>query len=127
MPLLNTTSHMVGSSGPSLLGEILQELTAQPVAKTASAPEGLPEAQVLKMGRDMGVDLQRVAGHVYESRVAGNAYALPAKRDFWGVKGGKLVRLTGADTEVADDEHLDPADIEDPERSQRSIFADLEF
>ena len=117
MPLLNMTSHMVRSRHQE--GSLLEDaLLAAPVGKTASAPEDRPEAEVLKMGSLLGMSLHRVAGNVYEN---------PAKRDFWGVKDGGLVRLTGATTEVEDDEHMDPASIDDPEMTLNNILAGLEY
>lgn len=117
MPLLNMTSHMVGSRHQE--GSLLEDaLLAVPTNKTASASQVLPEAEVLKMGSLLGMELHRVAGNVYEN---------PAKRDFWGVKDGGLVRLTGATTEVEDDEHMDPADADDPEMTMNNILAGLEY
>ena len=98
-----------------LFDEVLSNLG--PVAKVASIKTPDDEA-IQKMAFDMGLSLKRVAGNVYEH---------PATRDFWAVKGGKLVRLTGATTEVDDGESLDPADIDDPEGTLNSILADLEF
>lgn len=117
MPLRTTTSHMVGSltQEGSLLGEVLSVL---PTPKTASSPGDLPESDVLKLGSQLGMALHRVAGNVYEN---------PAKRDFWGVKDGALVRLTGSSTEVDDEEQMDPADTEDPEGTLTSILAELEY
>lgn len=117
MPLINVTPHTVGprARDGGLIGEALASL---PTSKTASSPQIVPEADVLKMAKDMGMDLRRVAGNVFEN---------PAKRDFWAVREGKLVRLTGSTTEVADDERMDPANIDDPESTLRSILADLEF
>ena len=76
------------------------------------------DTTVQKMAFDLGLTLKRVAGNVYEH---------PATRDFWAVKGGKLVRLTGKSTEVDDGESLDPADVDDPEGTLVSILADLSF
>lgn len=117
MPLRTTTSHMVGSltQEGSLLGELLSVL---PTPKVASTSTDLPEATVVKMGFQQGMSLHRVAGNVYEN---------PSKREFWGVKDGTLVRLTGSSTEVDDDERMDPADTEDPEGTLTSILADLEY
>lgn len=60
-------------------------------------------------------------------RVAGNVYEHPATRDFWAVKNGQLVRLTGKSSIVDDGERMDPADVNDPEATLYSILADLEF
>jgi hypothetical protein len=76
------------------------------------------EKIVAKLAKDQGLSLSRVAGNVYEA---------PATRDFWAVRNGKLVRLTGA-SEVDDNEQLKTAfDGHDPEGSLHRILADLEF
>ena len=91
-------------------GELLTEVAAKltPPAATPSLAN--------KQAKDNG--LVRVAGNVYEH---------PATRDFWAVKNGQLVRLTGKSSIVDDDEHMDPADANDPEATLDSILADLEF
>ena len=98
-----------------LLGEVLARVgpASPPQTKTASATD---DAAIQKQAFDLGL-----------TRVAGNVYEQPATRDFWAVKGGKLVRLTGAETEVDDGERLDPADVDDPENTLHRILADLEF
>lgn len=97
-----------------LIGEVLETLA--PTPKVAAAR--VDEAQVQKLALNMGMQLNRVAGNVYEN---------PAAKDFWSVKNGQLVRLTGSDTVVDLGEHLDPANIDDPEASLHTILADLEF
>ena len=89
-------------------GELLEEVASK---LTPAAP-----STTAKQAKDQG--LVRVAGNVYEH---------PATRDFWAVKNGQLVRLTGRSSIVDDDEHMDPADVNDPEATLYSILADLEF
>lgn len=118
MPLIHAQQHMLGTPRArdgGLLGEALGRLGLD---KTAAATEIVDETTVQKMAYDMGISITRVAGNVYEQ---------PATRDFWAVRNGKLVRLTGADSSVDDGEKLAAADIDDPERTLHSILADLEF
>jgi len=66
------------------------------------------------------------------ARVAGNVYldVTTDKKDngnFWAVRSGKLVRLTGDNTEVDEGESIQAADQSDPETSLHRIIADLEF
>lgn len=109
---VNVTPHKARDGG--LIAEVLETLA--PAPKVASAQ--IDDAQVQKLAYNMGLQLTRVAGNVYES---------PASKDFWAVKNGQLVRLTGAETEVDLGEHIDPASVDDPETSLRTILADLEF
>ena len=94
-----------------------EALATMPVARTASA-EIVEEVVVHRMARALGLELHRIAGNVYEA---------PASRDYWAIRAGKLVRLTGNATVLDDDEHLEPADVQDPESSLNRILADLEF
>lgn len=119
MSLIHVPSHAVGGRHRARDGGLLGEaLASLPQAKLASHTDIMDESAVLKMGRDMGLELRRVAGNVYEA---------PASRDYWAIRSGKLVRLTGDQTVVDDGEKLEPADIEDPEASLNRILADLEF
>lgn len=119
MSLIHVPSHALGGTNRARDGGLLREAVASlPVQKTASHVEIVEENVVRKLALDMGMDLRRVAGNVYEN---------PASRDYWAVREGKLVRLTGADTVVDDGEKLDPADVSDPEDSLNRILADLEF
>ena len=116
--LKHVSGHAVGVAHKARDGGIISDVmdTLAPKPKVASAK--VDEAQVSKLALNMGIQLNRVAGNVYEN---------PASKDFWAVKNGQLVRLTGSDTEVDLGEHLDPANIDDPETSLRTILADLEF
>lgn len=116
--LKHTPGYAFGFHRPresGLMGEVLATMT--PITKTASTPS-VDEPMVQKLAFDLGIQLTRVAGNIYEQ---------PATRDFWAVKGGKLVRLTGTSTSVDDGERLDPADVDDPENTLNTILADLEF
>lgn len=117
MPLIHAQQHHLGTPRArdgGLLGEALSRLGTEKTATVEIADEGA----VQKMAFDLGIQITRVAGNVYEQ---------PATRDFWAVRNGKLVRLTGKDSAVDDDEKLAAADIDDPERTLHSILADLEF
>ena len=119
MSLIHVPSHAVGGQHRARDGGLLGEaLASLPHTKQASHSDIVDEGSVLKMGRDMGMELRRVAGNVYEA---------PASRDYWAIRGGKLVRLTGDQTVVDDGDKLQPADIDDPEASLNRILADLEF
>ena len=116
--LKHVAGHAVGVAHKARDGGIFSEVleTLAPAPKIAAARAD--ESQVQKLALNMGIQLNRVAGNVYEN---------PASKDFWAVKNGQLVRLTGAETEVDLGEHIDPANIDDPETSLRTILADLEF
>lgn len=101
----------------SLLAEALAAIPPKTKIAAVTPPKVLDEATVHKLAYASGVTLNRVAGNVYENK---------ASRDYWTVRNGKLVRLTGS-TEVDDGEHLDPADLNDPEASLNRILADLDF
>jgi hypothetical protein len=58
-------------------------------------------------------------------RVAGNVFSCPSSQEFWKVKDGSLVRLTGG--EVDNKENVAPAPKDDAEDFLQSILADLEF
>lgn len=116
MTLIHVPSHALGATARARDGGLLTEVTAS-ISKQAHV-EVVDEGQVQKLALDMGLTLRRVAGNVYEA---------PASRDYWAVRNGKLVRLTGGETIVDDGEHLDPADVADPETSLNRILADLEF
>lgn len=103
-------------SQDSAVSDAIASLTPR-TNKTASVSVAPTEAQIIKMAKDAGFNLRRVAGNAYEN---------PATRDFWEVKNGKLVCLTGS-KEVDDGESLQPADTDDPESTVTSIMADLEF
>ena len=105
-------AHSARDSG--LIDEVLTSLAPKPKVAVAK----VDETQVQKLAFNLGMSLTRVAGNIYEN---------PASKDFWAVKNGQLVRLTGKETNVDLGEHLDPADIDDPEASLRTILADLEF
>lgn len=118
MTLVHIPSHALGGTNRARDGGLLGEaLASMPTAKLASA-DIVDEGSVQKLAKDMGLELRRVAGNVYEA---------PASRDYWAIREGKLVRLTGGTTVVDDGEKLDPADVQDPETSLNRILADLEF
>lgn len=58
-------------------------------------------------------------------RVAGNAYRCPSTRDFWAVKGGKVIRITV--DEVDNGESIQAAPADAPGNFLSSILADLVF
>jgi hypothetical protein len=58
-------------------------------------------------------------------RVAGNAYRCPSTRDFWAVKGGKVIRITV--DEVDNGESIQAAPADTPGNFLSSILADLTF
>lgn len=58
------------------------------------------------------------------TRVAGNAFILPADRSFWMVRGNRIMRLVS--NEVDNGEHL-PASPENPEEFLDDILGDLTF
>ncbi len=59
------------------------------------------------------------------SRVAGNAYICESTKDFWQVKGNKVIRLTI--DEVDNGEHLPAAPSNDPAQYLAAILNDLTF
>ena len=116
MPLICATSHGITPRARDG-GLIADALSVLGEGKQASV-EIVDEKTVMKMAKDSGLNLTRVAGNVYESK---------SKREFWAVRNGKLVRLTGSNSEVDDGESIQAADHSNPEHSLRAILADLEF
>jgi hypothetical protein len=58
-------------------------------------------------------------------RVAGNMFECPSSKDFWKVEGSKVIRVSSI--EVDANEHLKPADADDPSGYLQSILADLDL
>ena|ERR1035438_8206063 len=58
-------------------------------------------------------------------RVAGNAYRCPSSRDFWAVKGGKVIRITV--DEVDNGESIQAAPADAPGNFLSQILEDLVF
>jgi hypothetical protein len=118
MSLINAKGHTVGAHRAregGLITEVLAKLAPEP---HIASVEIVDEAVVMKMAFDMGISLTRVAGNVYVKK---------SDKDFWAVRDGKLVRLTGGISEVDNGESIQAADHSDPESSLYSIMADLEF
>lgn len=118
-------AHALGGSrskGDSLLDAIL------PAKRTASAASPArptdPHAVVAALTPAHAERLGIKGGRL--SLVAGNIYECPATRDFWAVRNGKLVRLTGKESMVDDGETLTAMDSLDPETHLNKILADLE-
>ena len=59
-------------------------------------------------------------------RVSGNIYEAPSTRDFWAVKGGKILKLTGDDV-VDNGESIQAAPKNDPMGFMGSLMDDIEF
>ena len=59
------------------------------------------------------------------TRVAGNAFICESSKDFWQVKGNKIIKLTG--DEVDNGERIAGAPEDKPERFLAGILDDLEF
>jgi len=59
-------------------------------------------------------------------RVAGNIYECPSTRDFWQVKGNKIIKLVGAD-EVDNGESIVAAPRRNPTGFMSSVMDDIEF
>ena len=117
MSLHHATSHALpGSPRARDAGLMAEALASIPIHRTASV-QIVDEAVVMRLAKDQGLDLRRVAGNIYES---------PASRDYWAVRDGKLCRLVG-NTVVDDNETLDPANVDDHEATLSRIMAELEF
>lgn len=59
------------------------------------------------------------------TRVAGNAYLCPSSKEFWAVKGGKIIRLVGE--EVNNGESIPGAPEDKPAAFLAEIMDDLTF
>ena len=72
--------------------------------------------------------LNKVAAQVKQRglrRVAGNVFVCPSSKDFWGVKGNKLVRLTSQ--EVDNGESIAIPSGRSPQDSITQIFDGITF
>jgi hypothetical protein len=58
-------------------------------------------------------------------RVAGNTFICESTKDFWGVKGDKLVRLTIQ--EVDNGERIDPGPVDRPQNFMNEVLGEIEF
>jgi len=70
-------------------------------------------------------DVLRKAASMGLTRVAGNTFICNSTKDFWKVKGNRLVRLVG--NEVDNGDHLAAAPKENPDRFLEGILGDLTF
>jgi hypothetical protein len=67
----------------------------------------------------------RKAASLGLSRCAGNTFICESTKDFWQVRGNKLVRLVG--NEVDNGDHLPAAPEENPAQFMDDILGDLTF
>ena len=84
-------------------------LDATPII--SDLPAGLPES-VLRKAASMGLQ-----------RVAGNTFICESTKDFWQVRGNRLIKLVG--NEVDNGESLAAAPEDDPGQFLEDILGDL--
>src|SRR5271168_4019487 len=70
-------------------------------------------------------EVQRYIDQFSMHRIAGNVYECPSTKDFWAVKGNKIVRLVG--NEVNNGESIPGAPDDKPQAFLAGILDDLDF
>lgn len=70
-------------------------------------------------------DVQHYIDQFSMHRVAGNIYEAPSTKDFWQVRGNKIVKLVGS--EVSNGESIPAAPDDKPAAFLAHILDDLEF
>ncbi len=70
-------------------------------------------------------EVLRKAASMGLSRCAGNTFICESTKDFWQVRGNKLVRLVG--NEVDNGDHLPAAPADNPAQFMDDILGDLTF
>ena len=58
-------------------------------------------------------------------RVAGNSFINPSNKDFWSIKGDKVVRITTV--EVDNGEKMDPTPVDHPQDFLNAILDEISF
>ena len=106
---MKRTHHMTGHTIGMTEGDRAVAPSANHMAKSASLP-GDVKSKIASMG------LVRRAGNIYEC---------PSTKDFWAVKGGKIMRLTV--TEVDNGESLRAAPRKNPSGFLNAVLGDLTF
>jgi hypothetical protein len=99
------TAHGLGTEGGSIEGIF----SKNHFASMAAYP-----AEVQRKIADWGL-----------TRVAGNAFICESSKDFWAVKGGKLMKLVG--NEVDNGESIPGAPEDKPQAFLANILDDLSF
>jgi hypothetical protein len=102
----------------------LQKARAQSVGLRKDQELELPSANHFKSASVSSELAQKLASGGYR-RVAGNIFLCPSSKDFWNVRGGKIVRLLGV--EVDNNESLMGAPSGNPASFLEDALADLTF
>jgi hypothetical protein len=76
-------------------------------------------------GEPLGGEAMRKAASMGLWRVAGNAFICESKKDFWKIRGNRIVRLVG--DEVDNGDSLAAAPEDDPGEFLDGLLGDLTF
>jgi len=99
-------------------------MTGHTIGLTEGDRAVAPSANHFKQA-SMSGELQRKIASRGLRRVAGNIFVCPAKKDYWAVKNGKIVRLTK--TEVDDGDTLPGASRHNPSGFLNHVLDDITF
>ena len=100
---------------------------------TATAPFGLGQSKVdpvfsrnhFASATPIPAGIQDQIDRFMMTRVAGNVWSCPSSRDFWQVRGGKIIRLVV--DEVDDGDSIPPASTKQPMEFLSSVLDDLDL
>lgn len=104
---LRTNTHFLGQNDGSFAREVALHIAGVKPEQTVNPKIA---SRLSKMG------FRHLAGNVFE---------LPAKNEFWEVRGGSIVKLTGSEVDAG--EKLVSADADNPESSLQNFLYDLTF
>jgi hypothetical protein len=90
-------------------------------------PFGLETSRLFNFLPSSGIprELLRKAASLGLSRCAGNTFICESSKDFWQIRGNKIVRLVG--DEVDNGDHLPAAPEDNPAGFMDEILGDLTF